>query len=258
MTFETYQPSASLQPYIKAFHIIESHGLPLENRVLPGTSIALSFRFGGQIAYGYGQQSTLVPAASLAGLRQSARLIHYLPHSGTMVALLKEGMAPAFFRNPLHEMRGLTLELDSFFAASEIARVQDQLAGAPDHRARVATLERFLLAKLRPHEPDAATLHAVAAIHQAKGRIPMADLAERIHLSQDAFEKRFRRAVGILPKPFADIVRLQTLIAGSNPQLPVQRLALDGDYFDQAHFNHAFKRFTGLPPRAFFKQRRFW
>ncbi len=258
MTFETYDPSAPLRPYIKAFHLIESHGLPLENRILPGSAIALSFRFAGQVTCRSNQQCTPIPVASLAGLRQSARLINYQPHSGTVVALFKEGMAPAFFNGPLHETKGLTLGLDVFFAASEIARMEERLAEAPDHRTRVAVLEGFLLAKLRPHQPDSAVLHAVAAIRSANGRLPMADLASLLCLSQDAFEKRFRKAVGILPKPFAGIVRLQTLIKGYNPQYAMQQLALDGDYFDQAHFNHAFKRFTGLPPREFFQQGGFW
>lgn len=258
MTFNTYPPSAPLQPYIKAFHVIESHGLPLENRVLPGTSIALAFRFGGQVADGLDRQRTLLPAASLAGLRQSARLINYRPHSGTIVALFREGMVPAFFKDPLYEIKGLTLGLDCFFAASAIARVEEQLAEAPNHRLRVATLEAFLLSKLRPYGPDRMALGAVAAIRLANSRLSMADLANRMYLSQDAFEKRFRKAVGMSPKPFADIVRLQALIGKHDPQQPIQRLALEGDYFDQAHFNRAFKRFTGLPPREFFNQPRFW
>lgn len=255
---ETYIPSPMLQPYIKAFHIIESHGLPLENRVLPDTAVALAFRFGGQVTDGYARQNTLLPSASLAGLRQSVRLINYLPHSGTLVALLKEGMAPAFFRDPLYEIKGLTQGLDSFFAASEIARVQDQLCEARDHRMRVTVLENFLLAKLRPQKPDPLMLGAVSAIQWAKGGLSMADLTDRVCLSQDAFEKRFRRTVGISPKPFADIVRLQALISGYRPHQPIQRLALEGGNFDQAHFNRTFKRFTGLPPREFFSQPRFW
>ncbi|MGK6352679.1 helix-turn-helix domain-containing protein [Parapedobacter sp. DT-150] len=258
MTFETYPPTAPLQPYIKAFHVIESHGEPLENRVLPSTAIALAFRFGGQVADGLGSQGAMLPAASLAGLRQSARLINYLPRSGTIVALLKEGMAPALFRNPLDEIKGITLDLDGFFAASEIERVQDQLFEAQDHRMRVAVLERFLLTKLRPQEPDLVAIGAVSVIHLAKGRLSMADLADRMYLSRDAFEKRFRRAVGMSPKPFADIVRLQALIRQRNPQQSIHRLALEGGYFDQAHFNHAFRRFAGLPPREFFAQARFW
>lgn len=255
---ETFLPCPALQPYITVFHSIESHGTLLENRVLPGTGIALAFRFGGQVADGYGRQQTIIPEASLAGLRQSARLISYQPHSGTIVALLREGMATAFFCEPLYEVKDLTLSLDNFFAPSEIARVQEQLYGAHNHRMRITLLERFLLGKLRPHAPDPVAVHAVKAIRQAEGRLPAAELASAMCLSQDAFEKRFRRAVGLSPKPFADIVRLHALIDAYRPHLSIQRLALAGGYFDQAHFNRAFKRFTGLPPRQFFSQYQYW
>lgn len=258
MTFETYLPSAPLRPYVKAFHVIESHGVPLENRILPSTSLALSFRFAGQVAHRHNGHPTTVLPAALAGLRQSARLIHYAPHSGTVVTLLREGMAAAWVQAPLHETQGLTLGLDSFFAASEIARVEEQLGAAPNHRARVAVVEGFLLGKLQLHEPDQLVLRAVEVIRQADGRLSMAQLTNRMCLSPDAFEKRFRKAVGMLPKPFAGIVRLHALIKRYDPRQPLQRMALDGDYFDQAHFNRAFKRFTGLPPREFFSQTRAW
>ena len=258
MTIKTYIPSAALQPYVKEFHVIENHGTPLENRVLPGTGIALAFRFGGDVFDGVGAQQTIVPGASLAGLRQSARLIHYRPYAGTLVAVLQAGMAPAFLREPLHEAKGLTLDLDNFFTPSEVARVQDQLFEADHHHARVAIVERFLLAKLRPQAADPMVIHAVAAIHRAGGRLPIARLASDSYLSQDAFEKRFRKTVGISPKPFAEVVRLAALVAAYHPRQPIQRLALEGGYFDQAHFNQAFKRFAGLAPRQFFSQPRFW
>ena len=255
---EIHIPTPVLQPYIKAFHVIESHHAPLENRILPDTTLALAFRFGGRVINGHPREDAAIPAASLAGLRQSARLIRYLPHSGTVVALLKAGTAPAFFQNPLYETKGLTLGLDAFFAASEIARIQDQLSEARDHDTRVAIVEKFLQTKLIPQKPDAVVLHAVAAIRRAKGQLSMAGLANSMFLSQDAFEKRFRRTVGTSPKAFAEIVRLRALIANYQPHQSIQQLALEGDYFDQAHFNHAFKRFTGLPPREFFNQPRFW
>lgn len=255
---ETHIPSPVLRPYIKAFHVIEGHGVPLENRILPNTTLALAFRFGGRVINGLLREDTEIPAASLAGLWQSARLIQYLPHSGTVVALLKAGTAPAFFRNPLYETKGLTLGLDEFFAASEMAYIQNQLSEARDHYTRVAVVEKFLLTKLTPQKPDPVALHAVAAIRRAKGRLSMAGLANSLFLSQDAFEKRFRRTVGTSPKAFAEIVRLRDLIANYQPHQPIQQVALEGNYFDQAHFNHAFKRFTGLPPREFFNQPRFW
>lgn len=258
MTIETYIPTSTLRPYVKEFHVIESHSTPLENRVLPGTGIALAFRFGGDVFGGEEGQQTIVPGASLAGLRQSARLINYRPYAGTLVAVLQAGMAPVFLREPLYEAKGLTLDLDNFFTPSEIAKVQDQLFEVDHHHVRIAIVERFLLAKLRPQAADPMVIHAVAAIHRAGGRLPIAQLASDSCLSQDAFEKRFRKTVGISPKPFAEIVRLTALVGAYRPRQPMLRLALEGGYFDQAHFNRAFKRFSGLAPRQFFGQSRFW
>jgi AraC-like DNA-binding protein len=45
---------------------------------------------------------------------------------------------------------------------------------------------------------------------------------------------------------------MQSIIKNPTPK-DLTNLALEAGYFDQAHFNKAFKQFTGLTPSSFFK-----
>jgi transcriptional regulator GlxA family with amidase domain len=76
-------------------------------------------------------------------------------------------------------------------------------------------------------------------------------------MSQDAFEKRFRKSVGVSPKQFSYIVRMKAVVNGSRLK-SLSAIALEAGYFDQPHFNKDFKLFTGQAPGDFFLKPREW
>jgi transcriptional regulator GlxA family with amidase domain len=77
-------------------------------------------------------------------------------------------------------------------------------------------------------------------------------LTRHIGLSQSALERRFKRVVGVSPKKFASMLRLQRAVRLHTPGTDLAELALAAGYYDQAHFNHDFRRATGHAPTAFF------
>ncbi|XZF16586.1 helix-turn-helix domain-containing protein [Chitinophagaceae bacterium MMS25-I14] len=255
--FTSYTPAPLLQPFVKAYRIIES-GEELVNRVLPGTSPAIGFRFRGSTGYITDNGRTELPAATFSGLRKTVRLINYLPNSATLIVLFKEGGTPAFFREPLHELFEESISLDNFFSRSETAAIEEQLSEAKNNQQRIAILEQFLLSKLYNPKPDALVTSAIENIHAAKGVLHVGKLADSLYISRDAFEKRFRRAAGTTPKQFASIVRMNAAIRSRKKDQPVFDLALESGYYDQPHFNKAFRQFTGQSPVAFFRSATFW
>jgi len=80
------------------------------------------------------------------------------------------------------------------------------------------------------------------------------DLLEMLGIGYDRLYRDFRRHVGIAPKPFIAIVRYQNLVGrllaeGMGDGLA--QLALMQGYYDQAHANRDFRRFTGVTPTRF-------
>jgi AraC-like DNA-binding protein len=98
----------------------------------------------------------------------------------------------------------------------------------------------------------------VQQIVHANGMIQIGGLSKQLYISQDAFEKRFRQAVGTTAKQFSSIVRLRHVIDNFSSARSLTDLAYSAGYFDQAHFTKDFSVFTGRAPRQFFADGRFW
>ena len=256
MNLERYVPTDWLRPFVRAFLLIESDE-GIANRVLPDTAMVMAFRYKGLVFDAQGQQNPL-SSSVLTGLQPASRLLTYANHTATLLVLFRESGAGAFFREPLHELFGGSLPLNTLMPARELAEVEDRLAGASDNRGRINIIEQFLHSKLKWPSPDPLLIHAVATIQADQGSTVIHQLAQSLHISQDAFEKRFRRSVGTAPKQFARIVRFRHLIRIHQSGQHLTDLAYEGNYFDQAHFIKDFRSFTGQTPQAFFQSDSYW
>ncbi|HEY0668717.1 MAG TPA: helix-turn-helix domain-containing protein [Sphingobacteriaceae bacterium] len=257
MRIEEYIPSGILKPFIKSYRIIESRH-ELVNRVVPSTSFALVFRFRGQISYINQASITTLPGTIFSGLRKSVRLINYAADTGAFIVLFNDTGASAFFRYPLHELYEESVSLDNFFPQSEILMVEDQIGSTENNRTKIDIIERFLYSKLICQKPDHLVSQAIAKIYANNGMIRMRDLAADLYISQDAFEKRFRKVTGTTPKQFSSIVRMNAIIRQTPSSHSFLNLALENGYYDHSHFNKDFKLFTGQTPTKFFRSAVFW
>ncbi|WAC15288.1 helix-turn-helix transcriptional regulator [Dyadobacter pollutisoli] len=252
MNIQTFKPSLALAPFIKKYLIIES-GEELVNRVLPETSLVMAFRFRGNVSYLNDNAQNQLPVSVLSGLRKSGQLISYSKNAANVLVIFKETGAAAFFREPLHELHGISVSLDHFTGFRNISELEEQLAEANDHAQRMQLVEHFLQSKIAYSKPDALILAAVDRIRIANGVVRIKELADALFISQDAFEKRFRRIAGVSPKQFSYIVRMQSIVNGGLTKQTLADTAFQAGYFDQPHFNKDFKLFTGQTPSEFLK-----
>jgi len=249
---DIYLPSPLLSPFIRHFMIIESQD-EVVNRVLPNTALVMAFRYKGRVNYLEDSVKKKLPASMISGLRKSGRLINYSKDAGNILVQFREVGANSFIREPLYELFGESLSLDYLTGYHNISEIEEQLAEAKNNASRIALIEDFLLTKLCYHKPDQLVSAALERIQLAKGNIRMSELADKLCLSQDAFEKRFRKVVGISPKQFSFIVRMKSIVSNRLNDQTLSEVAFQAGYFDQPHFNKDFKLFTGQTPKDFFK-----
>jgi len=133
-----------------------------------------------------------------------------------------------------------------------------RLAEAGNLHARKAIAENFLLRCLQradryhPYQDVAAEMlrHSAAA--------DLAELARRSHLSIRQFERKFACGVGVNPKLFQRVVRLNEVARAKmlDPLARWANLAQAGGYHDQMHLVRDFRQLTSATPSGFFEQRR--
>lgn len=255
MTVATYLPCAILKPYIKNYLVIESNN-GVVNRVLPDTSLVMAFRYKGVVNYtAEGTQTAAV--STISGLRRSSRLINYSQQSAALLVIFKEAGASVFFKLPLHELFEDSVPLDNFVSRQKLSEIEEQLPAAQNNAERINLVEHFLYSYINIAREDKLVLAAIEKMHAAKGFCKIKHLANSLHISHDAFEKRFRKTTGASPKHFSSIIRLRNVITADKQQ-NFTSIAYEAGYFDQAHFNKDFRLFTGQTPSDFFKSPSFW
>jgi AraC-like DNA-binding protein len=245
-------PRPALAPFVRAFTIVEAR-VEATRVLVPEAGLVLGLRYGGfaEILDAAGA-ATRLSNASFTGVAGKVRRMRTSSGGGIVLAMFQPTGAARFFAAPLHELYGATVALEQLIAPRELARACDRLGGAADDAARVAIVEEFLLARLRPEAPDALVAAAVRAIDAARGAVRIAPLARTLAISQDPLEKRFRRVVGAAPKRYAALVRLRHAVRGYRPGTSLSQLAQEAGYFDQSHFIREFRAFTGAAPGRFF------
>lgn len=182
----------------------------------------------------------------------------YAPGTATLLVIFREGGVASFFKEPLHELFNRSLSIDHFVERKQTQDLDDRLATAKNNRQGIIVIEQFLLSRLKSPVPDKPMAHAVQQIQRMNGQLNMKALANDLNMSQDVFEKRFRRMIGTSPKQFSSIVRMRNVITHYSPEQTFTGMAYGAGYFDQSHFTKDFKSFTGQTPGEFFKSARFW
>lgn len=252
-----YPPAAHLRPWIRMYRFISTAEARL-NRVLPNTSVAMAFRLHGQITQVHEKSTQPLPFATCSGLQGSARMIGYADHAAAVIVLFRENGLAAFTGLPHQELYGQTIGLDALYPATVLEGLQEQLLAAKDQESSCRILDQFFSRQLRRQEEDRLIESALASIQAAKGQVQIKALADSHYLSQDAFEKRFRKVTGATPKQYATIIRMQALIAASRGAGTLTGLAYEHGFYDQPHFNRQFRKFTGQAPRDFFQTAAYW
>lgn len=159
---------------------------------------------------------------------------------------------PCLFRISPAEIKGELLDISEL-----IHRNADTLTGRVTHtsttRDRVAIISDYFRASLTtPFKEDRMIIHAVKKIINTRGVVNIADLAGAYGLSQKQFDRRFKAYSGFNPKLYSRILRFESALGRRREYATLTDLAHAHGYYDQAHFIHDFKDFSGYSPNQFF------
>ncbi|WP_294991128.1 AraC family transcriptional regulator [uncultured Stenotrophomonas sp.] len=90
---------------------------------------------------------------------------------------------------------------------------------------------------------------AVAQLDALEGDLRIAELARRLGMSLRALQSRFLAAVGMTPKEYARVCRLQAMLRTLDAEATrIATAAARHGYTDQAHATHDLVRWTGMTP----------
>lgn len=162
-----------------------------------------------------------------------------------------------FFSLPISELlnRDVALQQINKQLYSEL---ESRLSVSMSFRQRVEIAEACFIRLLRNNTREwefRRIDHCIQAIRRYKGLISIDHLASDVCLSRKQFERVFAEYIGISPKQYLKIIRLQAAIhmKSKDNTISLTGLAYENGYYDQSHFIHDFRTMTGLTPGQFFE-----
>ncbi len=256
VTHRTRRPCPPLDRYIRTLWTWDGFAQPhAKERLLPDGSLQLVVNLREDQTRTYDREDLdrchTYSGAIVAGAHSSYFVIDTAEQTSVAGVHFLPGGAFPFLGVPAGELQDRHVSLELLWGG--FAReLRERLLAAPDPDMRLAILEQVLLIRLRePAERHPAVAWAVGEFAQASR--PVRDLVSQIGLSERRFIELFRGQVGLAPKRYCRVVRFQRVLRCLQSGRPVDwaRVAQDCGYFDQPHFIHDFRQFSGLNPTAY-------
>jgi methylphosphotriester-DNA--protein-cysteine methyltransferase len=135
--------------------------------------------------------------------------------------------------------------------------IEERLASAADFHARIRCFERWFLSfapKMRGAAKIELIRRATRVINEDGGASRIRDVSSRLGVSQKKLERVFCQGIGVTPKTYSRVARLKRVVHAIDLGEDWAETAYRCGYFDQAHFIHEFRAFSGLTPGAFVRE----
>jgi AraC-like DNA-binding protein len=167
------------------------------------------------------------------------------------------GLAP-FLPMPAIELRDQPVTVEEAWGRPAIAELRDRLATAAGPHEMLMLLEDELMRRVCETTGLGLVRHTSGVISAARGAVAIGDLSVAAGVSSTHLAQRFKAIIGFTPKRLARTYRFAAAVRAIDPAGPVDWLEVAGraGYYDQAHFGHEFRTFTGLTPTQYLDVRR--
>jgi AraC-like DNA-binding protein len=253
---QLHRPRPPLADYIDYFgYWARDAGDPHRSRALPRGAATIIIDVSGRPCVDFyaadGCSRLNVPPAFIAGAG-IASYITRIDAAQTVVTIhFRPGGAVPFTGIPLGELENSCAGLAELWGGSATV-LRERLIEAPSAASRIAVLESFLLSRLRcdrRHHPAVAT---VLGRVEHSPSLRVADVLELTGFSSKRLTALFRAEVGLAPKAYLRVRRLQAALKRLNSGgARGAAIAADLGYFDQAHFVREFRSFTAMTPSQY-------
>lgn len=261
----TYVPGPPLADYVSLFWLYEGYELPhAKERVLPDGSMELVINLREDMIRVYDRQNTeqfqTFRGCVISGAHAEFFVIDTASQASIMGVHFKAGGAFPFFKLPAEELHDAHVSLDMLWGA-RAADLREQLLEAETVESRFRILEQSLLAQanrlLEMHPAVTFALRAFQGMSLHANPPTVSEVIEQIGLSPRRFIQVFSEEVGLTPKLFCRVRRFQNVLQliDKGHQVDWAEIALTCGYYDQAHFIHDFRTFSGFNPKAYLMQR---
>ena len=253
-------PKPPLNRFIECFWYVDLQVPYTREKILPTSTIELIINFGPPHRK-YNTAETdfdLMKDCWIAGFQTGFIVNEPVAETCMMGVRFKPGGAYPFLDLPILEITDFVIDMDHLWGGFA-HEVRNRLLELTSVQSRFSLLEMIMFERLNRDRLElAAVKYAIDSIFGAGGNLSLRALSDDIGISQKHLNHQFKKSVGVSPKQFSRVAKFQNVLKRIDPFSPIDlgSIAYTCSYYDQAHFNHDFSRFTGMSPTDYVSFRR--
>ncbi len=256
ISVQEYKPSSPLEPYVECY----TRGIYNINSdpdasfpVVPGGCIELIIHLDDLHCNIHENEEWIhSPDYMLIGLFTRAHTVRF-PHRVSVFSIrFKPEALFNLFRvegaEVLERYEDTTSLLDTSFR-NFCHRIRE------DHSttSMIARTEEFLISKIQHHYEKRDYVMRAAELMRYSDITSVKEISDEVCISQRQLERKFRNVIGVSPKRYLRLLRINRVIRliEQNHPMDLTSVAYHFGYYDQAHFINDFKLVVGHKPTLF-------
>lgn len=256
MNYKIISAPPQLVDYIRLFWYLEFDATtdkPFVHHAFAHHCCEMVFCYKGQFRFQKGLESEQNLRSGIYGQTQTISSVRSNTSFGVFGFYLYPYALAQLFGIPASEMTSQSTDLKTLCGKAG-EELEERIMMAFTNEQRVQIVSGFIEARLKNTRSEFAALcSSVKAISNAYAPVSVNTLASDHFLSVRQFERRFREFSGFNPKQFLRIARFNSLLNKPFQKKRFADIAFDFGYYDEAHFGHDFKQFSGICPKEYFK-----
>ncbi|HLT94288.1 MAG TPA: helix-turn-helix domain-containing protein [Membranihabitans sp.] len=254
-TYRVFRPDPDLRDYIRFYWALEGKASPESpyiHRTLANAFPELIFHYKGpfeeRISTHHIEKTF---TTGIHGHTDRLRLFQATSDYGIFGIFLQPYSVPAIFGIPSVDLINELPDLASVLG-QEGSDLSDRIMEAESNVHRIQIMNQFFRRRITDLDyPDISRI--TNYLTEQNGNITIPDLAAKAFRSQRQLERVFHTYIGFSPKTYARIIRFNSILWNYDfKNKSMTQIAHDFGYFDQAHFSHDFKNFSGYSPGEYF------
>lgn len=238
--------AAVLRPFVDSIELVRQTPLRDHEFLVPTADVAMIFTLAED-----GSRSSTPSSGGLRAPRSSDRRAprRWCPQQaqrGMLAVNFRPGGALPFLREPLSEAADSFVPLARHWGTRS-ATLRERLLACPDDADRIDLVERALVEAMTDAAVDGAIRAAVTALERGDR---VTDVVENFGTTSKPFIRRFTQAVGVTPKRYARVRRIQRVLRclPVGGEIDWASVAVEHGFYDQSHLVHDFTEITGGSP----------
>ena len=257
--YYTIDPPPELARYVRYFWVFEGKdlgGYPYVYRSMADACAEMVFHYQARWE-GISGKNEILPGTNNIAMLQSPvgtyqRFITR-ENFGIFGAYLYPYSIPELFKLSSLELQNEMPSI-SVCLGNDGRVLEEKIIQADNNQERVSILSAYLIKKSRAYASQESPIQAcIKHIIHSREQLSIEETAAMFCISARQMERKFKTITGFAPKSFARISRFQHALHNYGSSYKnLTDIAYECGYYDQSHFIHDFKKFSGYEPRTYF------